>query len=101
MVLRNEWVHALGRLELTDGHECPISDFIITRQRQPALPGLGVLGPTARSSVLRIPRLGLDQLQAAQPALLYIVPAVLAAVALHAWKRGEFTQVPPAPPSSS
>jgi Signal peptide peptidase len=32
-------------------------------------------------------------LQAAQPALLYIVPAVLGAVALHAHLRGEFTQV--------
>ena len=31
--------------------------------------------------------------QAAQPALLYIVPAVLAAVGLHAHLRGEFKQV--------
>lgn len=30
---------------------------------------------------------------AAQPALLYIVPAVLGAVALHAWQRKEFTKV--------
>lgn len=32
-------------------------------------------------------------MQAAQPALLYIVPAVLAAVGLHAAKRWEFNQV--------
>jgi Signal peptide peptidase len=32
-------------------------------------------------------------LQAAQPALLYIVPAVLGAVAVHAHLRGEFLQV--------
>ena len=31
-------------------------------------------------------------LQAAQPALLYIVPAVLGAVAVHAQLRGEFLQ---------
>lgn len=55
---------------------------------------------TALTGVLLSLRPGPDRLQAAQPALLYIVPAVLAAVALHAWARGEFLQVLE-PPSSS
>jgi minor histocompatibility antigen H13 len=38
---------------------------------------------------------------AAQPALLYIVPSVLGAVALHAWQRKELTKVGPTLPCLS